>query len=318
MNRRIEFRTASRKRQRLESNRKDAFAITPDADASDSLSPRQPRLAESPTRPHGTHAMQRTIFLAITLFTLLTRISWAQTPTADPAATPPAPPVATATDSQAIASESDKSAENPPLMIEEPKADDPRVEEFRQIIQLLVNRNIARVVPPTDPGNSTESHTVIAFAFVPQTSRVAIRSVLYEISQINIPKLQVTIRSQIEDPSKGWPPTQAQISNYESLDRKHVVALWRLFKQHKVMALFESKEQKTAFGVPSFPEPVFGAETTEQIKVENGKALVAFMSLRNIMRKDGPPCSLGYDEKTNSLLVDRRDGVSNEVKKLHP
>ena len=38
--------------------------------------------------------------------------------------------------------------------------------------------------------------------------------------------------------------------------------------------------------------------------------------IRNIMRKDGPPCSLGYDEKTNSLLVDRRDGVSNEVKKL--
>ncbi|RLS36380.1 MAG: hypothetical protein DWH81_12500 [Planctomycetota bacterium] len=316
MNRWIEFRKESRKRQRPESNRNNALAITQGAHASDSLTPRQPRLAESLTRPHGTHAMQRTMFLAITLLALLTRISWAQTPTAEPAATPPAPPEATATDSQEIASESDKSAEIPPLMIEEPKADDPRVEEFQQIIQLLVNRNIAKVVPPTDPWNSTESHSVIAFSFLPRTNRATIRSLLYEISQINIPKLQVTIRNQMEKPLQGSPPTEVYISKYESLERQHVVALWKLFKQHKVIAFFKSGKKNAAYSFPPFPEPVYGAETTEQINVENGKAQSAFMAIKIKMQEDGPPFSLGYDEKTNSLLVDRRDGVSNEVKKL--
>ena len=89
----------SRKHQRPESNRNDALTVTPDADASGSLRPRQPQLAESLTRPHGTHAMQRTMFLAITILALATHLSWAQTPTIEPAVTPPAPPTAEKTES---------------------------------------------------------------------------------------------------------------------------------------------------------------------------------------------------------------------------
>ena len=99
MNRWIEFRTTSRKRQRPESNRNDALAVTPGANASGSLSPRPPRLAESLTRPHGTHAMQRTILLAIVLLGLGAYPNWAQDPEANPAVSPPALPVAERTES---------------------------------------------------------------------------------------------------------------------------------------------------------------------------------------------------------------------------